>query len=101
MKRIHLADSATILKHGMNFQRGHYFDLPNGKVITIYEMSDHAEANFVADGAVALPHMLDTTPIGPEIAASLGHLGIKPEHKTFDVLMAVGKIHPAFKPSSY
>jgi hypothetical protein len=101
MKILHLADSKTMLKHGNNFKTGHYLNLPDGKVISIGEIADHYEQAFVADGAIPLPHMLDITAIGPEVAASLGHLGIKAEHKTFDVLMAVGKVHPAFKPSAY
>jgi hypothetical protein len=99
--KIHVADSATMLKHGKNFKTGHYLDLPDAKVISIGEIADVHEEPFVADGAIALPHMLDSQPIGSEAAQPLAHLGIKAEHKTFEALLALGKIHPAFKPSAF
>jgi hypothetical protein len=99
--KIHVADSATMSKHGKNFKNGHYLDLPNGKVISIGEIAEVHETSFVADGAIALPHMLDSQPIGSEAAQALAQLGMKPEDKTFEVLLAVGKIHPAFKPSAF
>jgi hypothetical protein len=99
--KIHIVDSAKILKHGRSFKSGHYLDLPNGKVISIGDIADVHETAFVADGAISLPHMMDSSAIGAEAAAALSHLGIKPEHKTFDVLMVVGRIHPAFRPSSF
>lgn len=99
--KIHIVDSEKMLEHGRNFKSGHYYDLPNGKVISIGEIADVHETSLVADGAIALPHMLDSEPIGSEAAQSLAHLGIKPEHKTFEVLLTIGRIHPAFKPSTY
>jgi hypothetical protein len=101
MKILHLADSKTMLKHGNNFQTGHYLNLPDGKVISIGEIADVYEAAFVADGAIPLPHMLSPETIGPEVAASLAHLGIKAEHKTFDAMLQLRKIHPAFSPNSF
>jgi hypothetical protein len=98
--KIHVTDAPTMLKHGKNFKTGHYLHLPNGKVISIGEIADVHEAGLIADGAIALPHMMDSSAIGPEVAAALAHLGIKPEHRTFDILLVVGKIHPAFKPSA-
>jgi hypothetical protein len=99
--KIHICSSETISKHGNNFKTGHYLDLPNGKVISIGEIADVHEEGLLADGAIALPHMLDSEPIGSEAAQALAHLGIKSEHKTFEVLMVVGRVHPAFKPSAY
>jgi hypothetical protein len=99
--KIHITDAPTMLKHGKNFKTGHYLDLLNGKVISIGEIADVHEAALIADGAISLPHFLDSSAVGPTAAAALSHLGIKPEHKTFDVLMVVGRIHPAFKPSAF
>ena len=99
--KIHICSTGVMKKHSSNFKTGHYLDLPNGKVISIGEIADVHEEAFVLDGAIALPHMLDSQPIGSEAAQALAHLGIKPEHKTFEVLLAVGKIHPAFRPSAF
>jgi len=98
--KLHISDSQTLAKHRENFQGHHAFDLPGRKVISIGKIPDILEEAFIADGAVSLPHFLDSSAIGPEAAAALAHLGIKPEHRSFDVLMVVGKIHPAFKPSA-
>jgi len=99
--KIHICSTEVMKKHQPNFKTGHYLDLPDGKVISIGEIADVHEEAFVGDGAVSLPHMLDSQPIGSEAAQALTHLGINPEHKTFEVLLAVGKIHPAFKPSAF
>jgi hypothetical protein len=98
--KIHICSAEVMKKHGKNFSTGHFLDLPNGKVISIGEIADVHEEAFVGDGAVCLPHMLSPEPLGG-IADSLAHLGIKPEHKTFEALLAVGKIHPAFRPSAF
>ena len=99
--KIHICTTEVVKKHSPNFKTGHYLDLPNGKVISIGEIADVHEAALIADGAISLPHFLDSSAVGPDAAAALAHLGIKPEHKTFDVLMVVGRIHPAFKPSAF
>ncbi len=99
--KIHICSIGVMKKHSPNFKTGHYLDLPNEKVISIGEIADVHETALVADGALSLPHMLDSQPIGPEAAQALAHLGIKPEHKTFEALLAVGKIHPAFRPSAF
>jgi len=101
MKILHLADSKTILKHVNNFKSSHYLNLPNGKVISIGEIADVHEADLLVDGAIALPHMLSSETIGPEVAASLAHLGITAEHKTFDAMLALKKMHAAFSPNSF
>jgi hypothetical protein len=44
--------------------------------------------------------MLSSDPIGSAFE-SFVQLGIKPEHKTFDLVMALKKIHPAFCPSQF
>ena len=64
MKILHLSDAATMLKHAQNFKSCHYLNLLNGKVISIGEIADVHEAGFIADGAIALPHMLSSDPIG-------------------------------------
>jgi hypothetical protein len=99
--KIHICNTEVMKKHQSNFKNGHYLDLPNQKVISIGEIADIHETTFVADGAIALPHMLDSQPIGSEAAQALAHLGIKPEHKTFEALLALGQIHPAFRPSAF
>jgi hypothetical protein len=99
--KVFICTKLAIEKHGNNFKTGHYLNLPNGKVISIGKIADVHEEALLAEGAVALPHILDPQPIGPEAAQALAHLGIKPEHKTFEVLLAVGKIHPAFRPSAF
>jgi hypothetical protein len=99
--KIHICSTEVMKKHQPNFKTGHYLDLPDERVISIGEIADVHEEPFVADGAIALPHMLDIQPIGSEVAQALSHLGIKPEHKTFEVLLAVGKIHPSFRPSAF
>jgi len=99
--KIHICGTEVMKGHQANFKTGHYLDLPNEKVISIGEIADVHEEALLAEGAVALPHMLDPQPIGSEAAQALAHLEVKPEHKTFEVLLAVGKIHPAFKPSAF
>ena len=99
--KIHICSTEVLKKHQPNFKTGHYLDLPDGKVISIGEIADVHEEAFAGDGAVCLPHMLDSQPIGSEAAQALAHLGIKPEHKTFEALLALGKIHPAFRPSAF
>jgi hypothetical protein len=99
--KIHICSNETMKKHQPNFKTGHYLDLPDDKIISIGEIADVHEEALLAEGAVALPHILDPQPIGSEVAQALAHLGIKPEHKTFEVLLAVGKIHPAFRPSAF
>jgi len=100
MKILHLSDAATMLKHAQNFKSCHYLNLPNGKVISIGEIADVHEAGFIADGAVPLPYMLSSYPIGSAFE-SFVHLGIKPEHKTFELMLALKTIHPAFCPSQF
>ena len=99
--KTHICSTAVIKKHSPNFKTGHYLDLPNEKVISIGEIADVHEAGLVADGAITLPHMMDSSAIGPEVAAALAHLGIKPENTTFQIMMVIGKIHAAFKPTSF
>jgi hypothetical protein len=101
MKILHLSDTATMLKHGQNFKSCHYLNLPNGKVISIGEIADVHEAGFIADGAIALPHLLNSEPIGEEVATALAHLGVKRDHKTFEAMMILRTVHPAFSPSQF
>jgi hypothetical protein len=99
-KGIHIMSTATMDKHKLSFATCQYLSLPNDKVIAIGELPEANQSALVADGAIALPHMLSPEPLG-EIADSLAHLGIKAEHKTFEALMILKKHHPAFNPSAF
>jgi hypothetical protein len=101
MKILHLSDAATMLKHGQNFKSCHYLNLPNGKVISIGEIADVHEVAFIADGAIALPHMLSNESVGEDVAATLSHFGLKSDHKTFEAMMILKTVHPAFSPSQF
>jgi hypothetical protein len=66
--KIHISNSQVLAKHRYNFQGHHAFELLNGQAISTGRIPDVLEDAFIADGAIALPHMLDSAPIGPEIA---------------------------------
>ncbi len=45
----------------------------------------------------SLPHPMSAEPGGDDVAKGLAHLGVKAEHRTYDVAKLAAKIHPQMK----
>ena len=102
MKILHICSKETYQKHWMNSPQGHYLDLPNGQIVLIAEWGHTAQNNFESEtDCLPLPHFLESTAIGEKVAGHLAHLGIKPEHKTFEAMLILKKTHAAFSPSQF
>ncbi|MGB8800703.1 MAG: hypothetical protein WCC97_08450 [Candidatus Acidiferrales bacterium] len=101
MKILHVCPKDIYLKHRLNF-RGHALDLPNGMVVMISEMNQHAQAQLEAEtGVLPFPFILSSEPVGLEIARHLAEHGVLESHKAFEAVAKIAKTHEGFAFSQF
>jgi hypothetical protein len=99
MKSLHIVSADTLVKHRFNLGPTHWLDIPAGHLV-IHSASDAAREMLEAEpGTIALPYLLDGSPIGTPAAAALTHLGVLATDNTFQASVKVAKIHASFHPS--
>jgi len=77
----------------------HWFELPDGTIFVKPAFShlsrqDEVEAH---KDVIMLPHPMSSEPVGDEIASRLAHLGVKKDHRTYDVAKLAARIHPMMR----
>lgn len=99
MKLIHIVTHEAHEKHKRSIGIFHGLDIPAGHLV-IHSAGDEARQKLEAEpGTIALPYLLDGSPIGASAAAALAHLGVLATDKTFQASVKVAQVHPAFHPS--
>ena len=97
MKSIHIISTETLNKHKFSLGNCHWIDIPGGHVV-IHEKPHILEAE---SGTTSLPHLLDGSPVGQEVADKLAIFGVKESDSTFKVSTKIAAVHAAFLPTQF
>jgi hypothetical protein len=99
MKSIHIITHDAHEKHKLHIGDFHGMDIPNGHIV-IHDAEDAARENLEAEpGTIALPYLLDGSPIGEAAAAALSHIGVLASDNAFQTSVKLSKHHGGFHPS--
>lgn len=99
MLNYYITTNKTWANHVSHMADSHFFE-HNGEIVLcarflngVWHDQFHGEAD-----VLVFPHLLDSKPIGNDIASRLGDFGVLASDTTFETAMKLKKHNPAFDP---
>jgi hypothetical protein len=89
----------TVKEHVPQMAVAHWIELPDGDVLlsAAFHTTDRQEKFEAHPQVTSLPHPMSGESVGDKVSAKLAHLGVKAEHRTWDVVKLASKVHSPMK----